>query len=69
MINHGHHGSINRSSLPVPRARSPEFDEAEIEVALEPVLKEMLGQDWSSGAESGDSWPIEPTRIGLEPAE
>ncbi|CAL1159482.1 unnamed protein product, partial [Cladocopium goreaui] len=24
---------------------SPEFDEAEIEVALEPVLKEMLGQD------------------------
>jgi hypothetical protein len=27
------------------KARSPEFDEAEIEVALEPVLKEMLGQD------------------------
>ncbi len=24
--------------------RSPEFDEAEIEVALEPVLKEILGQ-------------------------
>lgn len=28
---------------------SPEFDEAEIEVALEPVLKEMLGQDKSKG--------------------
>lgn len=24
--------------------RSPEFDEAEIEAALEPVLKEILGQ-------------------------
>lgn len=28
---------------------SPEFDEAEIEAALEPVLKEMLGQDKGKG--------------------
>lgn len=34
--------------------RSPEFDEAEIEAALEPVLKEILGQAPGNGTTHRD---------------